>query len=210
MNQRLIQTLTVLTLLISLSGCSNPADGVTEAQVNTTTNPPSADPSSAEAQVYKISTENSSIGFEGSKVTGSHAGGFKVFSGQISLVDGKISAGSQIEIDMLSTWSDSDKLTTHLKNRDFFDVPRFPTSIFEATGMNAGTEGSTLTGNLTLHGVTKEISFPATVEVTDTQVSLTAEFYINRRDFDINYAGRANDLIRDEVVITLNVLATNP
>ena len=65
----------------------------------------------------------------------------------------------------------------------------------------------TVTGNLTLHGVTKSISFPAKVTVNESGLELTSEFALNRKDFGINYPGKANDLIRDEVVIKLAVKA---
>ena len=64
-----------------------------------------------------------------------------------------------------------------------------------------------ITGNLTLHGVTKQIQFPAEVHVADDAVNLSAEFAINRFDFDVKYPGKANDLIRKEVVLKLNVKA---
>ena len=122
--------------------------------------------------------------------------------------------GFTATIDMNSTWSDSDNLTGHLKNQDFFDVPKFPTSKFVTTkvapGGDAKLAGSNtmITGNLTLHGVTKQIAFPAKVEVTEAgAVKLESEFAINRKDFGIVYGGKADDLIRDEVVIKLAVKA---
>ena len=66
----------------------------------------------------------------------------------------------------------------------------------------------TVTGNLTLHGVTKQISFPANINVTADSVDIAAEFAINRLDFDIKYPGMPNDLIRKEVVLRLKVKAT--
>jgi polyisoprenoid-binding protein YceI len=64
-----------------------------------------------------------------------------------------------------------------------------------------------LTGNLALHGVTNSISFPAQVQISDAAVTLTAEFAINRKDFNITYPGKPDDLIRDNVVLKLNVNA---
>ncbi|HAB16177.1 MAG TPA: hypothetical protein DCE44_06985, partial [Verrucomicrobiales bacterium] len=64
------------------------------------------------------------------------------------------------------------------------------------------------TGNLNLHGVTKSISFPATVQLAPDAVTLKAEFAINRRDFNINFPGMPNDLIRDNVVLNLDIKAT--
>ena len=59
-----------------------------------------------------------------------------------------------------------------------------------------------------MHGVTKSISFPATIGVTADAVTVDASFSINRKDFGINYAGASDDLIRDNVVLKLQVHAT--
>jgi polyisoprenoid-binding protein YceI len=123
------------------------------------------------------------------------------------VADGKIVGSPAFSIDMNSTWSDSDRLTGHLKNNDFFDVPNHPTTTFTVTAIESGATNSTVTGNLDLRGVTKSISFPATIDVATESVSVMAEFAINRRDFNINYAGRANDLVRDNVVIQLDLKA---
>ncbi|MCB1055013.1 MAG: YceI family protein, partial [Acidobacteria bacterium] len=95
------------------------------------------------------------------------------------------------------------------KSADFFDVETYPTATFHSTGVAAGeTEGTySVTGDLTLHGVTKQITFPATIAVTDDEVSAQAEFSINRFDFDIKYPGKPDDLIREEVVIGLDINA---
>jgi polyisoprenoid-binding protein YceI len=64
-------------------------------------------------------------------------------------------------IDMNSVWSDDEKLTEHLKNEDFFDVGKFPESVFELTGLKPVSEGSyEVSGNLTLTGTTKEHHLP--------------------------------------------------
>jgi hypothetical protein len=55
--------------------------------------------------------------------------------------------------------------------------------------------------------VTKAVAFPATIKVDAAAAALDAEFAINRKDFGIMYAGRTNDLIRDEVVLKLHVRA---
>ena len=70
-------------------------------------------------------------------------------------------------------------------------------------------QGPELTGNLTLHGVTKSISFKPEVSISDNEVTLKAEFDIMRFDFGIVYRGKVDDLIRDEVVIKLDIKATS-
>ena len=67
--------------------------------------------------------------------------------------------------------------------------------------------GYTVTGNLTLHGVTKSITFPASIMVTPEGVTAQSEFVLKRFDWNIEYKGKADDLIRDEVVVTLNIAA---
>ena len=78
---------------------------------------------------------------------------------------------------------------------------------FESTSIESTAEGYDITGNLELHGVTKSIRFPATIAVEEGRVTAEAEFFIQRFDFDIVYPGKPDDLIRDEVVIKLSLVA---
>ena len=115
-----------------------------------------------------------------------------------------------ITIDMNSVTADDPKLTEHLKTADFFDVAKYPQATFESTEIKAGGDKGathTVTGNLQMHGVTKSITFPATIVVSPGVVTLDSTFSINRKDFGISYAGAADNLIRDEVVLTLKVRA---
>jgi polyisoprenoid-binding protein YceI len=199
---------------------ATPTDPATPAEPSASTPsvPASASASASAADVpatagggLLIAPEGSKIEFIGSKVTGSHNGGFKTFSGTAELTPDQ-SAPSKItvDIDMGSTWADNGKLTEHLKSPDFFDAAKYPKSSFVTTEITPGGEKGathTITGNLTLHGVTKSISFPAKVTVKDGGMELVSEFALNRKDFQVNYPGKANDLIRDEVVIKIDVKA---
>ncbi len=186
-----------------LTGCSDPADDVTKSGVGEAKETGVAP---ATAKRYAISAE-SKIGFVGSKVTGSHNGGFNKFTGTLLVADGTLAPSSVIEIDMASTWTDNDRLTGHLKSPDFFDIQTHPTSTFTLTKAEGEGAQTVLTGNLALHGVTNSISYPAQVQISDAAVTLTAEFAINRKDFNINYPGKPDDLIRDNVVLKLEVTA---
>ena len=115
-----------------------------------------------------------------------------------------------INIDTASVTTDDDQLTGHLKTADFFDVAKYPKATFVSTRIEPNTANGathTITGNFDLHGVKKSISFPATIQVSPDSVSANAEFSINRKDFGINYPGKADDLIRDGVVIKLTIRA---
>jgi polyisoprenoid-binding protein YceI len=141
-------------------------------------------------------------------VTHTHQGGFKNFAGKINVADGKIVGTPEIKISTQSLWADDPRLTGHLKSKDFFDVEQFPVATFTVTAIESSGAQHTVTGNLNLHGVTKSISFPANIQVADDALTVKAEFAINRRDFNINYPGMPNDLIRDNVVIKLDLKAT--
>lgn len=200
-----IATAAASVAFLATIGCSDPAANVhkssaSDAQKTTLS-------SSQPGKEYIVRAE-STIGFIGSKVTGSHSGGFKNITGKINVADGKIVGTPEIKIAMESTWTDQNRLTGHLKSADFFDVPNFPVATFAVTRIEPSGARQNVTGNLNLHGVTKSVSFPASIQITDDTVSLKAEFAINRREFNINYAGKANDLIRDDVVIKLDLQAT--
>lgn len=188
-----------------LAGCSDPADRVHKASG---TDPAKAASGAAAAGREYVIRAESTIGFIGSKVTGSHAGGFKNFAGTLQVAGGKIVGTPEIKIALTSLWSDNDRLTGHLKSPDFFDVATYPVATFTVTKLEPAGGQHTVTGNLDLHGVTKSISFPAAIQVSDAAVTVKAEFAINRKDFNINYPGRPNDLIRDNVVIQLDLKAT--
>ncbi len=161
--------------------------------------------------VLAILPETSKIEFIGSKkIGGSHTGGFKTFNGTVDLVSGKAEVkGMAVDIDTKSIFADDDKLTGHLKNKDFFEVDTYPTAKFVTTEIKSGGDKGathTLVGNLTLHGVTKSITIPATVKVDGTTMSLKSEFALNKNDFGMTFGGPGN-VIRAEVVIKLDVKA---
>lgn len=199
---------------LSLAACKDPAKDAAKATVGEVA--PAAAPAAPQAEARKletlpISNANSKIGFVGSKVTGSHDGGFNTFSGNIQFDPAKAEASRiEIEIDMNSVFSDNENLTGHLKTGDFFLVEQHPTAKFVSTAITAGGDKDathTISGNLTLRGVTKAITFPATVSVSPQAVTAKSEFALPRQQFGVAFAGKPDDLIRDDVVIKLDVNA---
>ena len=159
--------------------------------------------------------------FVGSKVTGSHACKFGQWSGYAGLNGGDPVGGSlAFRVDMGSIIADFDapndwskKLEGHLKQGDFFAIDRYPTAEFVSTAIKAGAEGTathTIAGKLTMRGVTKAVTFPATLAVDQAAKTVKgdAEFSINRKDFGIVYPGKPDDLIRDDVVLKIHVTGT--
>jgi polyisoprenoid-binding protein YceI len=191
------------------SGCADPAANKPKASVGNAA-PESGAPKTG-GETLTISPENSKVDFVAAKVTRSHNGSFKQFAGTIDLVNNNVEQSIvTINIDTASVTADDDQLTGHLKTPDFFDVAKFPKATFVSTKIEPNTANGathTITGNFDLHGVKKSISFPATIQLAPDSVSANAEFSINRKDFGINYPGKADDLIRDGVVIKLTIKA---
>jgi len=201
--------ITILSGLIFLIACHDPAADTSKATTGEAAHV--ASPAVAQGQKYLITPQNSKIEFIGSKVTGKQNGSFGEFSGQIDYAGSPENSRVNITIKTDSITTDAADLTKHLKTADFFDVAKFPEATFVSTAIKAGGEKGathTVTGNLTLHGVTKAITFPATINVTPDAATVESSFSINRKDFGINYAGAADNLIRDDVVLTLHVRAT--
>ena len=212
----------ILSLSVFLAACEDPAANKPKAQTtaptaNTATNSPANATANAPTSTMEvkgtalpISAENSKVEFTGSKVTGKHDGGFKTFKGTIDLVNNKPEESRvSVDIDTNSIFSDDDKLTGHLKSKDFFEVEKYPKATFVSTKITPdaakGAGNYTVAGDFDLHGQKKTITFPAKITLSDSEVAVDAEFSINRKDFGIIYTGKTDDLIRDDVVIRLNL-----
>jgi len=170
--------------------------------------------------VYTVDAAKSKIEWIGRKVTGQHAGEIKIASGSLS-ADGKKLAGGAFDINMTSmTCTDLDatyggKLLGHLKSEDFFSTEKNPTSKFAITKVTpAGADKVTITGNLTIKGITNAISFPASVKQQGNVIVAVANgVKIDRTKFDIKYgsksfiAGIGDKAIDDEFELTINLVA---
>jgi len=127
-------------------------------------------------------------------------------------------ANSHIEtsIDAASVNTREPQRDAHLKSADFLDVEKFPKLSFKSTHIGRGSDGeSAVTGDLTIHGVTRKVVFKAeglTAPTKDpwgnTRRGLSATAKISRKDFGLvwNSALEAGGvLVGDEVTITLDV-----
>ena len=165
-------------------------------------------------EIFKVDTELSSIDWIGRKVTGQHTGKIKITSGEVKM-SGKAVKGGSFTMDMTSITSDSERLTGHLKTDDFFSVEKNPTSAFVITKVTpAGNERINVIGNLTIKGITNEITFPATVKKQGNAVVAVAKnVMINRAKYDIRYGSKSffndigNKAIDDEFELGINLVA---
>jgi polyisoprenoid-binding protein YceI len=165
-------------------------------------------PALANATSFAFSHEGSKVEFVGAKISGKHPGGFKRFQGAVDVVEKDLSKSRvRVDIELVSVFTDSEKLAGHLRSADFFGVDTMPTARFVSTSIALQGDAATVTGELTLHGVTRPITFPAKIALTDDQLDATAQFTINRKQFGIVYPGKPDDLISDDVQISFEIHA---
>ena len=196
----------MLSLLLAFA-CTNEIDQPPVAEVNPApadapAPPPTADASLAGA--WTLDPGTSTIGFVGAKITKTHDGSFKGFTGRANVVEGNL-VSVEAEIDTGSVEADSSKLTDHLRGEDFFDVAQFPKATFRSSAIEVNEAGHQITGVLDFHGHQNVISFPAQVSVGEQAVTLKSEFSIDRQKWGVAYAGKPDDLIQDEVKISLDL-----
>ncbi|MGB1040373.1 MAG: YceI family protein, partial [Flavobacteriales bacterium] len=105
-------------------------------------------------------------------------------------------------------------LQGHLTSGDFFLTDSFPTASFEITSVDtmSGDFNSKVSGNLTIKGISKNITFNANTNITEDMVSVSSEtFEVNRLDWDLNYKAEgfagviANESIHNDIAFTINV-----
>jgi len=180
----------------------------------------------AEGSSYNVDTTTSKVGWVGTKVGGSHEGFFKLKDGSLAVKDGVLTGGSfTINIASLENTDlpaeEKGKLVGHLQSPDFLDIAKFPTAKFEITGITAADSASLkdavlkdanhiIQGNLTLKDSTKNVTFPAKISVTDTEVSAVANFNIDRAAWGIVYDKDTNPknwVISNIVNIKLDIKA---
>jgi len=157
-------------------------------------------PAVAESKVA-LTGENTKITFVGTKPGGKHEGGFKKLTGA-AVVDGDTVTKIEVVIETDSLYSDDPKLTAHLKAPDFFGVKDNPKAKFASTKIEKADTGVTITGDLTINGKTKSISFPATIVAKEGSVKITSAFSIDKRDYGMTYGGGKID---DKVALTVAV-----
>ena len=163
----------------------------------------------------KVNPSNSKIEWFAKKVTGAHNGTVNVKSGNLDFKGNDLIAG-KVEIDMTSiTPTDIQgdwalKLAGHLKNDDFFAVDKFTTSVLNLKKAELVSPGNyKVTGDITIKGTTKEITFDAMVNKDSG--TATADIKLDRTDFDIKFGSSkffpeiGNKMVYDEFNLKVNL-----
>lgn len=172
------------------------------------------------AQKAEIDIRESHVTWTGSKLTGEHTGMLTLARGELK-VDKKKLTGGLFEVDMNSiTCTDitdkksNTRLVDHLKSDDFFSVRNHATSRLEITKVQGGKNNEyTVTGNLTIKGITRVISFPATVEITDKGVTANARITFDRSKYNIRFGSNSffdnlgDEMIYDDIELSVHLAA---
>lgn len=165
---------------------------------------------------YNIDASHSTAGFAVKHlVISTVRGEFRTFSGVVKLDDADVTKSTvEATIDVNSLDSHVADRDAHLKSPDFFDAAKFPTITFKSTKVaKAGKDGLKVTGDLTLHGVTRPVTLDvkASPEVKgmygETRRGFAATTKIDRKDFGLtwNKLVEAGPAVGDEVTIALDL-----
>jgi polyisoprenoid-binding protein YceI len=120
-------------------------------------------------------------------------GNFNDFEGNITIADNVANSNVAATVLMASISTGDDARDGHLRTNDFFDVETHPTMTFVSKGLSVDGNDGKLSGDLTLRGVTKPVTFDVEFEgvSTDpwgnTKAGFTAVTEINRKDFGVEW-----------------------
>ncbi len=221
MKFKLISLFAVTAILITAISCKGEKKNETEA-----TAAQEIKEAPVEAITYIVDHEASNIDWVGKKPTENHTGTIRISKGKVTTLDGKIQSGSFV-IDMTSinvTDLEGDQkagLEGHLKGEGegkedhFFNVAKFPNASFEITAISEKEGKTYVDGNLTIKGIEKNITFPATTTIEGNVMSLNSEvFTINRTDWGVNYGSKSvfenlgDKFINDDIELKISLKAT--
>jgi polyisoprenoid-binding protein YceI len=170
----------------------------------------------AEPMPLKVDPSHSSVSFTIRHFVSNVPGRFKDFEGVIQHDRQKPEASSvSFTVQAGSIETDNDERDEHLRSADFFDVQKFPTLTFTSTSVKAkDADELDVTGDFTLHGVTRRITIPVQVLGTvkgphGEKAGFETSFTINRKDYGIvwNRVLDAGPMLGDDVRITVSVEA---
>jgi polyisoprenoid-binding protein YceI len=213
-----INFLPILFLILVVFSCKSKEGAAIEAKPAGTT---AATP---KGKKYVTSLGMSDIRWSGSSPGRSHEGTIQVSKGELFFEKGNFAGSFIIDMNSIEVkdLEGKEKITleSHLKGTgdegasDFFNVRKYPTAKFDIIEIVGSSDqpnaNATIGGNLTMCGVTKLVSFPGLINVTDEDITLsTNPFTINRTDWGIKYGSKTFfQNLKDEFIddnITLRV-----
>jgi polyisoprenoid-binding protein YceI len=163
------------------------------------------------ADTWNIDTAHSQAAFSVKHLLISTVrGDFQKTAGKVVIDEADVTKSTvEATIEVASISTRDEKRDAHLKGADFFDVAKFPTITFKSTKVEKAGEALKVTGDLTMHGVTKSVVLDVTgptKEVKDpwglSRRGVSASGKVNRKDFGVSYGPDA--VVSDAVTITID------
>jgi polyisoprenoid-binding protein YceI len=165
---------------------------------------------------WKVDPVHSSVEFQVKHLgIATVKGQFTEFEGTLEVGEDSARANGTVEVASVNTREP--QRDAHLRSADFFDVEQFPQITFQSTEITPlDDEEFKVIGQLTIHGVTREVTLHATLEGTETdpqgnpRVGLSANTQINRSDYEMKFnaaLGSGNVVVSDKVKILLDISA---
>ena len=174
---------------------------------------------------FKLQPQLSTLGWEGKAVTHGHNGTMNFSEGEL-LVKGNAIVGGTVTVDMksmkatdITDVAQQGKFVGHMSSDDFFGVEKNPISTFKIVsvapikGAAKEANNATITGDMTIKGVTQRLSFPAKVGVKGGVAAATGKMTIDRTKFGLKYGSKSffdtlgDKAINDTFDLTFNVIA---
>ncbi|TVR74256.1 MAG: YceI family protein [Marinilabiliales bacterium] len=176
-------------------------------------------------ETFYANTETSNVEWIGARPASQHDGIVTLKEGHLKVINGDI-VGGEFVIDMenivvldITDPGRNARLKAHLESDDFFDVPNYPEAKFEITAVEEAGEVSrdyshTITGNLTMRGTTRSVTFNAMIEADEEKVTArSVQFLIDRTEWGVNYqsptvfAELVDRFILDDIALVINLEA---
>ncbi len=156
-------------------------------------------------QQYKPIDAKSEIKFTIKNFGLNTSGTLSGLKGDINFDPAQIASSKfNVSVDVNTINTGIDMRDNHLKKEEYFNAEKYPALSFVSTEIKAADKDYTVTGQLTIKGITKTISFPFTAAKQDNGMLFTGNFSINRKDFSV---GGGSAVMGNNVDIGLKVFA---
>ena len=170
------------------------------------------------ADQYAVDPAHTAVGFAVQHlVISTVKGSFPEVSGDIFYDEADVTKSSvKVTIQASSINTNNPDRDKHLKSADFLDATQYPTLVFQSAKVEKQGDSYLCVGNLTIHGVTKEVSIPFEIagKVKDpwgkTSIGIEGSLTINRHDYGVSWNKTMDNggvVVGDKVKISLNVEA---
>ncbi|MEN9700594.1 MAG: hypothetical protein RLZZ301_1792 [Bacteroidota bacterium] len=150
---------------------------------------------------HYVVTDDFSIDFKSKDPSGS----FTKMDGTIEFDEKDLGASSfNLKIDISSISTGNGMMNKKSQTEEWFNATKYPYAKFKSTKIDKKDSGYTITGDLTIKGITKLVAIPATLTKSGSKISFKGTFNVNRMDFKV---GHKSDQVPDIMKVSFNVPA---